>query len=324
MRGLLSLILTGIAFWMQGPDEEAPEATAGHDAGEGAEFVTMRQFIPAIIIPALVSNIGRQLVAPVLPVFAKEDLGLSEAAVGTLLSLEGLGGVIINIPAGSFVSRFGSITASFIGINFQIVAAIMAGFSTVAAQLFVARFVSGTSLSLWNMARQFFVSNALSAKQRGKASSLTGGTMRIAQAIGPLIGGVLADYISVRSVFLGQAVVSGITCVLVLIFMRPLDRYDVYGAKAKAKDKASKAKANKGDGSDEPESSRLGCLAGACPCTVVVAQCWRQLLAGGLYSMLLMAARNSRPLLFPLVGHSIGLSKTAIGGVQVMPLPRRR
>ena len=223
------------------------------------------------------------------------------------------------------MSRFGSITASFIGMSFQILAAIMAGFSTVAAQLFAARFVSGTSLSVWNMARQFFVSNALSAKQRGKASSLTGGTMRVAQAIGPLIGGVLADYISVRSVFLGQAVVSGITCVLVMIFMRPLDKYDLYGAKAKAKDKASKAKAKGNGPDDEPdESPRLGCLAGACPCTVVVAQCWRQLLAGGLYSMLLMAARSSRPLMFPLVGHSIGLSKTAIGGVQVLPLSRRR
>lgn len=282
--------------------------------GPPRDGLSLLQLIPSVIVPALVANIGRQLVTPVLPVFAKETLGLSHAAVGTLLSLEGFGGVVVNIPAGVMVGAFGSVSSSVVGTALQAIAAVLAATSGVPFQLFVSRFVSGTSLSVWNIARQYFISNTVRGKQRGKAMSLVGGSMRVAQVIGPLIGGLLADHMGIRTVFLAQAAVSGVTCILVLAFMARYDRLDTYGAARHSGDKGNASTAAEQEINAKP--NRGGCLSVPCPGREVAAKCWRPLLAGGMYSMMLSSIRQSRNVLFPLVGLELGLSQTSIGGIQ--------
>eukprot|EP00191_Tetraselmis_sp_GSL018_P022604 CAMPEP_0177621988 /NCGR_PEP_ID=MMETSP0419_2-20121207/27965_1 /TAXON_ID=582737 /ORGANISM="Tetraselmis sp., Strain GSL018" /LENGTH=427 /DNA_ID=CAMNT_0019122115 /DNA_START=118 /DNA_END=1397 /DNA_ORIENTATION=+ len=278
------------------------------------EGLGFRELLPSVYLPALVSNVGRQLVTPVLPIFAKETLGLNDAAVGTLVSLEGLGGVAVNIPAGSFVSRFGSVRTSVVSALVQSGSSVLAAVSVTPFELSASRFLSGVSLSGWNMARQFFLANAVQGSNRGKAMSLIGATIRIGQTFGPLGGGVLADKLGVRSVFFAQAAVAAVTCALVVIFMSRYDSHDDYGPR-----KGGRPEGEGGAGEEPaPRARARSCTSALCPYGDVIASCWRELLSAGFFCLLLSMIRQSRALLIPLVGHDLGLSKSAIGTVQAV------
>eukprot|EP00191_Tetraselmis_sp_GSL018_P018905 CAMPEP_0177582664 /NCGR_PEP_ID=MMETSP0419_2-20121207/2883_1 /TAXON_ID=582737 /ORGANISM="Tetraselmis sp., Strain GSL018" /LENGTH=428 /DNA_ID=CAMNT_0019071951 /DNA_START=118 /DNA_END=1401 /DNA_ORIENTATION=+ len=279
------------------------------------EGLGFRELLPSVYLPALVSNVGRQLVTPVLPIFAKETLGLNDAAVGTLVSLEGLGGVAVNIPAGSFVSRFGSVRTSVVSALVQSGSSVLAAVSVTPFELSASRFLSGVSLSGWNMARQFFLANAVQGSNRGKAMSLIGATIRIGQTFGPLGGGVLADKLGVRSVFFAQAAVAAVTCALVVIFMSRYDSHDDYGPR-----KGGRPEGEGGAGEEPAPRARARSCTSLGP--LPLRRRHRELLARAPQrGLLLPAALDDPP--EPRAPHppgrdDLGLSKSAIGTVQAV------
>ena len=107
-----------------------------------------------------------------------------------------------------------------VGILLFTVAAIAAANSPNFTMLFVARFAAGASFAFWMISRHAYIAGAVPTRHRGKALSLYGGMSRVAAIIGPLMGGVLAEYVNIRAPFYAQAVIALLTGILVLYTMR--------------------------------------------------------------------------------------------------------
>ena len=60
-----------------------------------------------IYLPAMLMHVGWAMVIPVIPLYARE-LGASHALTGLVVSAKGFGPLLLNIPSGILISRFGN------------------------------------------------------------------------------------------------------------------------------------------------------------------------------------------------------------------------
>jgi MFS family permease len=77
--------------------------------------------------------------------------------------------------------------------------------------------VMGAGWAFWQLARLAFVSEIVPAQQRGRVLSVVGGTNRIGNFVGPLIGGFVGREFGLNAIFYVQAAV-GISAALVMVF----------------------------------------------------------------------------------------------------------
>ncbi|MFF1832066.1 MFS transporter [Paenarthrobacter sp. NPDC058040] len=141
--------------------------------------------------PALLFCIGEGAVLPVIALSAR-DLGASVAVSALIVTLIGVGSWLFNIPASIITIRFGE--------RWAIVGAGAAGALALGAAAFApslehgiwllaaAMTVVGMSSSVFNLARQKYLTEAVPVIFRARALSTLGGVTRIGIFIGPFIG----------------------------------------------------------------------------------------------------------------------------------------
>ena len=69
-------------------------------------------------------------------------------------------------------------------------------------------FLLGCAFSVWALARLTYATEATPPRHRGRVMSMMGGTMRIGQFIGPVLGGLLILPFGLASVFFFQALLA--------------------------------------------------------------------------------------------------------------------
>ena len=135
------------------------------------------------------------------------------------------------------------------------------------------------------LSRQAVLTSTVSTELRGRAMSLMGGSMRLSVLVGTAGGGVLYDLFGDRWTFVAAGVISAIGIFAVLPELRQ-DR--------------------------ETTASARG---GWTDLFHVFRQHRRHLVAGGMFGMFVMTAREGRMVVLPLVGVALDLSPAAIGGL---------
>ena len=244
--------------------------------------------IPTVYAPAFLLSIGQGVLIPVLPVFAKDEFFATEVLIGLAVGAKHLGTLAFDVPAGILVSRFGMWRTMLVGILLFAVAAVAAANSPNFSMLFIARFAAGASFAFWMISRHAFIAGAVPIRHRGKALSLYGGVGRIAAIIGPIIGGVLAEYVDIRAPFYVQAAIALITGILVLYAM----------------------KKSGGDTVDPQGHHNVIASIG----TTMVAH-RHDFMTAGLVAVILQFVRAAREFLIPVWGDEIGLKTDQIGYV---------
>ena len=131
-----------------------------------------------------------------------------------------------DVPAGLLVGRFGLNRTMFAGVVLFGISAIFAGLSGNFSLLLFSRLLAGASFALWSISRHAYIASVIPNENRGKALSLFGGLGRIATIIGPLIGGILAQFVSIRAPFFFQAFIAGLTLILITTTSRNLEFND--------------------------------------------------------------------------------------------------
>ena len=244
--------------------------------------------IPTVYAPAFLLSIGQGVLIPVLPVFAKDEFFATEVLIGLAVGAKHLGTLAFDVPAGILVSRFGMWRTMLVGILLFAVAAVAAANSPNFSMLFIARFAAGASFAFWMISRHAFIAGAVPIRHRGKALSLYGGVGRIAAIIGPIIGGVLAEYVDIRAPFYVQAAIALITGILVLYAM----------------------KKSGGDTVDPQGHHNVIASIG----TTMVAH-RHDFMTAGLVAVILQFVRAAREFLIPVWGDEMGLKTDQIGYV---------
>lgn len=155
--------------------------------------------------PSIVSAIGHGAIMPVLALRAR-DLGADVSTAAAIVALTGVGMLCASLPAGALVARIGErralVAAGFLDAGAMAVVALTDSVAALAAGVLL----SGVCWTMFLIARQGFMIDAVPSTHRARAMSLLGGSYRLGVLIGPLVGAGLIRLTDLTSVFwLGAA-----------------------------------------------------------------------------------------------------------------------
>lgn len=153
---------------------------------ETPDFDLKRLAIPAYG-PSLLFGVAEGAMLPVVPLSAR-DLGGSVASAALMVALLNIGSLLFNVPSSVITAKYGErhaiIGASFVGV--AAAAVCMAANTLVLFGIGV--FLMGISGSVFMLARQSYLTEAVPARYRARALSTLGGVMRVGMFIGPFAG----------------------------------------------------------------------------------------------------------------------------------------
>ena len=242
--------------------------------------------IPAYV-PIILGTIGSGMLIPVLPLYLT-DRALSLGSASLVLAGVGIGSMAGSVPAGEILGRFGERLAMVISFVVLVVATAPLGFTDSVVLLLAFRIVFGMASAMLRLSRQTFITRRVATLQRGRALSFVGGAFRMALLIGPFLGGVLVDVVGYRSTFLVAAVFAAAG--LLPAWWSARSPMPLLPEAA------------------EIGGRSLGMVAG-------LRQHWRRLMLAGPVPLLVMAVREGRFIVLPLIADDLGLSATEVGGL---------
>ncbi len=248
---------------------------------------TMRAIVWSVYVPSFLLSMGQGILIPVLPGFAKEEMAATVAMVGVAVAARHLGTMVFDVPAGRLVSRVGLRRTMYAGIILFGLASIWAAISPNLTSLILARLLAGASFAFWSISRQSYIAYVVPIDVRGRVLSLFGGISRIATIIGPLMGGLLAEFVGIRVPFYAQAVVALVTLVLIIWSTRSMIEPKVLG-------------------------ERHGMIRGI---TGVISRHRRDFATAGVAAIMLQFMRAAREFLIPVWGGTLGFGKDDIAYV---------
>ena len=150
--------------------------------------------------PTVISSVGHGAVMPILALRAR-DLGADVSTAAFVVGLLGIGMLITSLPAGALVARIGERKALMVGGFVDAAAMVGAALTESVVALGAAVVVSGMCWTVFLIARQGFMIDAVPLRYRARALAALGGTYRIGVFVGPLLGAALIHVGSLASVF---------------------------------------------------------------------------------------------------------------------------
>ncbi|MXX19625.1 MAG: MFS transporter [Dehalococcoidia bacterium] len=179
-----------------------------------AQSFDLRSLIGGIYLPALFFGIGQWMIIPAIPQFA-DELGASVFLSGIIFAARGAGSMIGDVPSGLLMSRLGGRVTMTSGVVLTAVTAAAMGFSSGPATLGLFTLLNGVAFALWHVSRLAYMTETVPVEYRGRALSLVGGVTRVGFFAGPIVGGAIAQFGGLETVFFAQAVVVGVAALLV-------------------------------------------------------------------------------------------------------------
>lgn len=223
-----------------------------------------------------------------MPVIALSafDRGATPSLAALIGSLIGIGSIVTNIPSGMLATRIGERKSMLVAaaITAAGLACCLVNLGHGTASLLVYALgilLIGAASSVFNLARQSYLTEMVPPHMRARALSTLGGTLRVGMFAGPFLGaGAMqlwglpgAYYVSLAAIVLAGAIVARV---------RDLEETDEHKAAAR-------------------QVTTRG----------VLRRYWRLFLTLGAGIVLLSAIRQTRQVVIPLWAAHIGLSATA-------------
>ncbi|WP_426979153.1 MFS transporter [Pseudarthrobacter sp. O4] len=154
--------------------------------------------------PALLFSIGEGAILPVVALSAR-DLGASVAVAALIVTLIGLGSWFFNLPASLITLKFGERWAIVGAAAASAIALAGAALSALVPEglwlLAVAMLVVGMAASVFSLARQKYLTEAVPVILRARALSTLGGVNRIGIFIGPFIGAAVMQFAGITGAY---------------------------------------------------------------------------------------------------------------------------
>ncbi|MDI3213844.1 MFS transporter [Arthrobacter sp. AL12] len=154
--------------------------------------------------PALLFSIGEGAILPVVALSAR-GLGASVAVAALVVTLIGLGSWFFNLPASLITLKFGERWAIVGAAAASAVALAAAALAPLLPNglwlLAAAMLVVGMAASVFSLARQKYLTEAVPVILRARALSTLGGVNRIGIFIGPFIGAAVMQFAGITGAY---------------------------------------------------------------------------------------------------------------------------
>lgn len=135
---------------------------------------------------------GQGVVSPVIPLYAK-DFGVSTTMVGLTLTVFATARLILNVPAGLIADRFGRRWLLVGGPIITSIGMFGSGFAGDIWTLLVWRFIAGAGSALYMSGALVYLIDVARPDQRSRFIATNQWALSLGVAMGPGIGGLLAD-----------------------------------------------------------------------------------------------------------------------------------
>ena len=292
------------------PGGPGPPGGAGAGQGQGqgllgappeTRLAVALRLARRVYFPACVVFLSRAMATPIMPLYARRDLGASDAAVGLAGAGQGAGASSITLVAGFLVGRYGFTKVLSLGVLLCAAASFSAGAARAPWQLVLAQFLYGGGWGTLTLSIQFYIRMTVAGDLRGRFMSTLGTVYRLGNLAGPLLGGKMAHDLGFRQVYLAQG---GL-----LLGLAPYQA--ALGLWARRRSRGGRA-ASSGTGFDPAGASRapsretyLAMLRGSA----------RALLTAGVSALVIQVVRSSRDIVLPLKADDLGLSAVDVGSL---------
>lgn len=179
----------------------------------------------ALTVAVALVMTGVSLVAPIIPLYALE-FGVSYTAAGALITGFAIGRLMFSLLGGVAGDRYGARRVAVGGALLLTVSSVTAALAPTYGVLLISRFVEGMgSAILATTASQYLVQTA--PKERlGRTMALYQTGLLVGIAIGPFLGGRLAELGDFRTPFWAYSLLGLVVAVLVTLFITDLPPSD--------------------------------------------------------------------------------------------------
>jgi DHA1 family multidrug resistance protein-like MFS transporter len=186
-------------------------------AGEKPEK-SMRTIFLVLALSVAVSNLGIGIIAPLLPVYAKM-LGADGVLVGLIFSTFSISRLIFMPAAGALSDRYGRKSFLMTGLFLYAFCSVAYIVALQAWSLVGIRFLQGAASAMILPIAMAAVADLTASEKAGEAVGTFNVPIYLGLGFGPLMGGVIADWISIEVNFLIMGLLSLLSLFLVLAFM---------------------------------------------------------------------------------------------------------
>ena len=182
------------------------------DAPDGG--FTLRSIALPAFGPSILFGFSQGAMLPVIAISAI-DRGASVAIASLVVSMLGIGSLVTNIPSGIITTRFGERRSMVFAAALTAVGLVLCMLEFGLALFTLGVFLVGAASSIFMLARQSYLTEAVPAHARARALSTLGGVQRIGIFVGPFLtaavigfAGLDAAYAIALVAILGAGVVA--------------------------------------------------------------------------------------------------------------------
>ncbi|GAA3294133.1 MFS transporter [Arthrobacter citreus] len=255
--------------------------------------------------PTLLYGVATGAILPVIALTAR-DLGATVALAALVITLTGIGSLLTNVPATVLTTRFGEKWALVIASLWCAAAMVTAALAPVLWLFAVAVFMVGMAGSVFGLARQSYLTEAVPVFFRARALSTLGGVNRIGVFAGPFAGAGAISFAGTPGAYwvgATAALLAGVISLKVPELRLPAERVSRRGGRTGGKSGAAGSGAGSGSGPGLPVTP-------APTVRSVLRSHGRVFRTLGLGILLIAAVRASRQAVIPLWAQHIGLDPT--------------
>ncbi|WP_319020665.1 MFS transporter [Brevibacterium aurantiacum] len=267
-----------------------------------------------VLAPSLLFAVGIGAILPVM-VLGALQLGSSASFAAAIVGIMGAVSLAATVPAGILIDRLGDFRAMLVATATAVVVlgGIVAAFiwdSPASLILYTVGLMLFAPVSdVWNLARQAVVAEVMPPQDLAKAMTALGGTQRVGNLVGPIVGAGLMLIFPLWSVF----VLSALAAVAAIIIMAlPIARIPGYPDRGSA---GTEASAHAGDGADISKDPTLAEEVAGHPHKPPRPRLevrWKAVVLVGISIIALTVARSAQPVVIQLWGIDIGLRESSI------------
>lgn len=233
-----------------------------------------------VYVPSFLSAIARGALFLVLPLYALEQAE-GPFLAGLVLGMRGLSTMLMDIPAGLLVGRFGDRNVMLISLAMLSVTCLLGILDPSAILLLTIGVGVGAFSGSWILARTALLTEHVGVQQRGRVVSIMAALERAGTLVGPLAAGFAIEYFGYKIVFASIALCFLLPFMVCLFFTKTYAKH-------------------------VPRHVPINLA-------IVVQRHFRILVTGGSVMVVLAILRSSRGLIVPAWGVAIGLTSSEIG-----------
>jgi len=242
------------------------------------------QLLAPIYVPSFLMALSAQAMLILLPLYVLE-LGGAPAFAALIMGLHGIGILVFDVPAGMLAARFGDKPLMLVGLVSILTGTV--ALSVVSGLWMLAAFaiLIGAGSTAWVLGRLSYITDFCPSAERGRAIAVMAGVNRMGGFIGPVAGGIVAEFFGYPSAFFAAAISAAAALILVFFSARNI------------------APSHGDHGVSLSITGRI------------VRDYAGVFATAGFSSLTLQLMRATRNLLVPLFGVAVGLDAVAVGAI---------